>query len=251
MDKQIFIIKLKSFLETISSEAQNRILDDMKRINTAILCQEHVIHDPNKKNPISRYGTPMKKWLMEEVSVQTSLKINDSINWKVTKGKFKKYQEIRKALKYLLMAVQEFNLKNKENDFIKVLLNELNSNQESLFKSCAPLTYKSKFPGNKVNVGKRSSLSKITIDVGFTKEHIIPTKIIFNSLKTSILENRVESGFDFIMKDNFQVLLNSDDDEKLNKVGLRSNMPLNWKFGDDPFQRYSQAGIDLSTIEPY
>lgn len=251
MEKKVFVIKLKSFLKTINTEAQNRILDDMKRLNTSVLCQEHIIHNPNKKNPISRYGTPMKKWLMEEVSEKSKSEIDDSINWKFTKGKNKDYQEIRKALKFLLVTIQNFYQKNKDNDFIELLLNELNSTQESLFKSCAPLTYKSRFPGNKVNIGKRSSLSKNTIDVGFTKEHIIPTKIVFNSLKTSVLENRVESVFDFIMKDNFQVLLNSDDDEKLNKVGLRSNMPPNWKFGDDPFQRYSQAGIDLSTIETY
>ena len=55
--------------------------------------------------------------------------------------------------------------------------------------------------------------------------------------------------FDLIMKDNFQVLLNSDDDEKLNKAGLRSKMPEGWKFGDDPFARYVKGGIDLNSLK--
>jgi len=124
----------------------------------------------------------------------------------------------------------------------------MNSNQECLFKSSAPLIYKSKYPGSKINVGKRTSSSKKSIDIGFTKEHIIPTKIIFDKLKNSIYENNLEMVFDSIMENNFQVLLNSDDDEKLNKSGLRSKMPNDWKFGDDPFQRYISAGIDISTI---
>ena len=248
MEKNEFIDKLKMFLKTISSEAQSRILDDMKRLNKSILCNEHVIHNSSKKNPISRYGTPMRNWLLKEVSSEMKVKISDSIKWDITKNKNKDYLEIRKALKYVLLSTQDFYFKNGDKDFIEVLLAEMNSNQECLFKSSAPLIYKSKYPGSKINVGKRTSSSKKSIDIGFTKEHIIPTKIIFVKLKNSIYENNLEMVFDSIMENNFQVLLNSDDDEKLNKSGLRSKMPNDWKFGDDPFQRYISAGIDISTI---
>ena len=163
-------------------------------------------------------------------------------------NKNKDYLEIRKALKYILLSIQDYYIKNGNKDFIEVLLNQINSNQECLFKSSAPLIYKSIYPGIKINVGKRNSSSKKSIDIGFTKEHIIPTKIIFDGLKNAVLENQLKIVFDKMMKDNFQVLLNSDDDEKLNKSGLRSKMPDNWKFGDDPFQRYISAGIDISTI---
>lgn len=248
MEKNEFINELKNFLKTISPEAQSRILDDMKRLNQSILCHKHYIFNPNKKNPISRYGTPMKNWLIKELSLEMKEKISDSIKWDLTKNKNKDYLEIRKALKYILLSIQDYYIKNGNKDFIEVLLNQINSNQECLFKSSAPLIYKSIYPGIKINVGKRNSSSKKSIDIGFTKEHIIPTKIIFDGLKNAVLENQLKIVFDKMMKDNFQVLLNSDDDEKLNKSGLRSKMPDNWKFGDDPFQRYISAGIDISTI---
>lgn len=248
MKKKVFVDKLKSFLKTLSPEAQDRILDDMKRLNNSILCEEHTIYNPSKKKPISRYGTPIKNWLINEISAESKMKIDDLINWKITKNKNLNYLEVRNGLKYILLSIQKFNNINNDNVFVDLLINEMNTNQDCLFKSTAPLKYKSKYPGNKINVGKRTSLSKNSKNVGYTKEHLIPTRVVFECLKNSVFENNIENDFDFIMKDNFQVLLNSDDDEKLNKAGLRSKMPPNWKFGEDPFERYKLAGIDLSTI---
>ena len=68
-------------------------------------------------------------------------------------------------------------------------------------------------------------------------------------LKQAVFNDKVIEMFDLIMKDNFQVLLNSVDDEKLNKAGLRSKMPEGWKFGDDPFARYIKGGIDLNSLK--
>jgi hypothetical protein len=51
------------------------------------------------------------------------------------------------------------------------------------------------------------------------------------------------------MKDNFQVLLNSDDDELVNIAGLKSKMPDGWMFGDSPFLRYIEAGVNINDIK--
>ena len=64
------------------------------------------------------------------------------------------------------------------------------------------------------------------IDFGFRQNKI------GKKCENSIYENNLEMVFDSIMENNFQVLLNSDDDEKLNKSGLRSKMPNDWKFGE-------------------
>ena len=93
------------------------------------------------------------------------------------------------------------------------------------------------FP-EKLNVGKRTATSKNTKDKGFTKEHNIPTKFIYDAIKKAVFNDKVIEMFDLIMKDNFQVLLNSDDDEKLNNIfdEIDSNSQVGEFTQDEPAQ---------------
>ena len=249
MEKEEFVDKLFIALQRLSSGAQKRVLEDMRRLNSSILCKEHRVYDVNKEKPIARYGRPICEMLLRKLSKSKCVPLEDDINWSITKGKRKNDIEVRRALKHLMVFAASYYLETKDKEFMECFLNTLNSNQDSLVKSTAPIMYKSNTPGNKLNVGKRTATSKNIKDKGFTKEHNIPTKFIYDAIKKAVFNDKVIEMFDLIMKDNFQVLLNSDDDEKLNKAGLRSKMPEGWKFGDDPFARYVKGGIDLNSLK--
>ena len=250
MNKLEFVEKLFEFLKKISFNGQKRVLADMTRVNNSILCDEHKeIFDINKEKPISRFGKPIREWLIDKLSKTKYKHIKDNINWKITKGKNKDFKEVRKALKHLLNIAALHYIETNDKEFLKYFFKTLNSTQHCLIKSTAPMLYKSNTAGKKLNVGKRNAKSKIKQDPGFTKEHIIPTKFICESLKKAVFSNKVDVDFDLIMKDNFQVLLNSDDDELVNIAGLKSKMPDGWMFGDSPFLRYIEAGVNINDIK--
>jgi len=250
LDKETFVKTLLEVLRNVSPGAQKRILEDMTRLETSILCKEYGVCDLTKEKPIKRYGTPVREWMLKELSNTIDNPTVDDINWAITKGVKKDYNEIRRAVKHIMEFSAAYYSKTKDRKFMDTFFNALKSNQDGLIKSTAPIKFKSLLPGKKLNVGKRKEGSKNTKDAGYTKEHLIPTAVIYDAMKDSVFNNNVNDSFDIIMKDNFQVLLNSDDDDSINKAGFRDKMPNGWKFGDDPWERYKASGIDLSTIIP-
>ena len=54
MEKEEFVDKLFIALQRLSSGAQKRVLEDMRRLNSSILCKEHRVYDVNKEKPIAR-----------------------------------------------------------------------------------------------------------------------------------------------------------------------------------------------------
>ena len=146
MEKEEFVDKLFIALQRLSSGAQKRVLEDMRRLNSSILCKEHRVYDVNKEKPIARYGRPICEMLLRKLSKSKCVPLEDDINWSITKGKRKNYIEVRRALKHLMVFAASYYLETKDKEFMECFLNTLNSNQDSLVKSTAPIMYKSITP---------------------------------------------------------------------------------------------------------
>ena len=83
-------------------------------------------------------------------------------------------------------------------------------------------------------------------------EHVIPAKVYLERLKE--LYNDTEG---FTTKDSLQrfnkyreqvavCIITKDEDDALNKAGLRESMPANWNWGHDIFARYTYTKIMIN-----
>ena len=80
-------------------------------------------------------------------------------------------------------------------------------------------------------------------------EHVIPAKVYLERLKELYLETKgfnAEESLEQFKKYREQVavcIITKDEDDALNKAGLRESMPDNWNWGDDIFARYTNTNI--------
>lgn len=75
-------------------------------------------------------------------------------------------------------------------------------------------------------------------------EHAIPATIVRSELlKSSRSEDEVRS---LLSRAGPVVIILREEDMQLNKCGLKSKMPNNWRWGDDELARYFTANIKLS-----
>ena len=80
-------------------------------------------------------------------------------------------------------------------------------------------------------------------------EHVIPAKVYLERLKELYLETKgfnAEESLEQFKKYREQVavcIITKDEDDALNKAGLRESMPDNWNWGDDIFARYTDTNI--------
>ena len=121
--------------------------------------------------------------------------------------------------------------KSGENNFINTLFQQLDKNQNGVLRSLAKIEYR-----QEGDFDRR------------TKEHLIPANLFRKELVNMVKSNDF-SKFDEYTNQMLQVDLSKEDDIKINKAGFRDNMPNGWKWGDDPWARYIEAGIDLNTIK--
>lgn len=80
-------------------------------------------------------------------------------------------------------------------------------------------------------------------------EHVIPAKVYLERLKELYKETKGFTTKDSLLRFNEyrkQVavcIITKDEDDALNKAGLRESMPANWNWGDDIFARYTDTNI--------
>ena len=80
-------------------------------------------------------------------------------------------------------------------------------------------------------------------------EHVIPAKGYLERLKELYKETKGFTTKDSLLRFNEyrkQVavcIITKDEDDALNKAGLRESMPANWNWGDDIFARYTDTNI--------
>jgi hypothetical protein len=73
-------------------------------------------------------------------------------------------------------------------------------------------------------------------------EHVVPRTLL---AERALDMTNAEDIIDLFTKYSICVLVTPDDDALLRKNGLRKTMPEDWKWGDEPFARYSATGIDI------
>ena len=81
-------------------------------------------------------------------------------------------------------------------------------------------------------------------DKPFIYEHVVPAGIVRGRLLRS---GRSEGTIKHVLQTlGFVTVLVRSEDQKLRDMGLNRKMPDGWRWGDDPFERYQVAGIELS-----
>lgn len=74
-------------------------------------------------------------------------------------------------------------------------------------------------------------------------EHSVPIAVISRHLWSEPEAWNREQLQELFEKNLKRAVLSKTEDQRINDAGLRSKMPANWHFGDDPFARYREADI--------
>jgi len=79
------------------------------------------------------------------------------------------------------------------------------------------------------------------------REHIVPCILIYNQAVTMTMEKRSVTEVAQMIKNNLAIVLITNEEAELldNELDMQTNMPENWKFGDDVFARLTTAQIQL------
>jgi hypothetical protein len=143
----------------------------------------------------------------------------------------KNKENLKKTILIISKIAADYYQSTPDDDFIDTLFSQLDKNQNGILRSLSTLEYKqNNIVGNSV------------------KEHLIPSNLFRKELVKMVKSNNF-TNFDLYSNQMVQVILSYEDDIKLKQNGLNQKMPSNWKWGDDPWIRYTYAGIDLNTIE--
>ena len=90
-----------------------------------------------------------------------------------------------------------------------------------------------------LEISKRGNKKKAN---GYTYEHPIPSKVVFEQMLTTNTGNE----FDKILRYSDKiVILSSEEDSLLTKAKLGRAMPNGWRFFDAVFSRYDSVGISV------
>lgn len=81
---------------------------------------------------------------------------------------------------------------------------------------------------------------------GFCGDHAIPLSITAREILSHVDDRDKLSR---LMEDGLRiVMITREEDRLLSKSGLRSSMPEGWTWGDSPYARYNQVGIELAKV---
>ena len=78
---------------------------------------------------------------------------------------------------------------------------------------------------------------------GLMHEHVVPKKVVIDKL-LSLEAPSTEEVRDVLDRFCIGVVVTREEDARMTRLGLRSEMPENWD-GVDPWARYAKAGIAL------
>jgi hypothetical protein len=239
IDRNEYINFLKDFLQNFSPSGRDRILNDLKKTNSQILCKK------DGRKSISEIGSPTVVQILKDLEIFNQYE-DQNIDWQKTEGVNYKVLEGRKAVKHILIKLEKYSNDKYDIKFRHKLFSEIGLQKESMLNKLSILKYKSKTPGSRL-VSKQNN--HITKQTGLTDEHVIPIKYQRKEFLKLIDSNKLEEEIDLIFSKLIMVKLNTDDDEKINQMGFKSTMPPNWTWNDDPLERYWQSGIDPNSLE--
>jgi hypothetical protein len=230
----------------VSINGQERLLNDLKRTNSQLMCCKFSGSKTIEKN-VKKIGVPRVELLKKKI-IQHSYKIDKEIKWENTMGKGQDIKCTRLAFQTILNLSQKIFDQRKKIEEIDILLKQLKGNKFSIIRSIAPVKFKSINPGSML-VGKQTKNSN-NRDVGFVDEHILPTNYLIESIVTLISKGQLNKNkLDIMLDKYFIVKLNTDDDYLIKNSGFSKSMPKDWNIlSDDPFIRYLKSGIDINSI---
>ncbi len=78
----------------------------------------------------------------------------------------------------------------------------------------------------------------------FYYEHAIPASVVFKQLYSS--DCTAKSVRDTLDHAGPVVVLLQAENDRLDSAGFKAEMPTGWKYGDDPYARYKEVGIEVS-----
>tara|TARA_R110000796_G_C14452332_1_gene423578 strand:- start:83 stop:913 length:831 start_codon:yes stop_codon:yes gene_type:complete len=240
--KPQYIEGVKKILKYLTPQGRNYFLNQLKVQKSQYLCQG-VEGECNIGNTdIAK--EEIKQMLSNIGDIMTTDPIDIDIDWKSVTSKGD-VENNRKALKtWLDIASKVYNELN-DTTFLTALFKDLRIQKSNLFKFVAPILYRSKIYSNNSKYYTGKGTGK-----GYVEEHVIPSSYVSKLLFKMVIDNTVQEDFDILMSKYFQVLLNVEDDNKLDSAGFKSTMPSGWDFKtDDPWDRYIAGGVDLDTIE--
>ena len=240
--KPQYIEGVKKILKHLTPEGRKFFLNQLKLQKSQYLCQG--VEGECNIGSTNIAKEEIKQILSNIGDIMTTEPIDAEINWQnvTSKGDV---ENNRKALKtWLDIASKVYNELN-DTTFLKALFSDLGIQKRNLFKFVAPITHKSKTYSSDSKYYKGKGLGK-----GYVEEHAIPASYVSKLLFKMVMDDTVQEDFDILMSKYFQVLLNIEDDNKLDNAGFKSTMPDGWDFKtDDPWDRYRAGGVDLNTIE--
>lgn len=79
------------------------------------------------------------------------------------------------------------------------------------------------------------------------REHVVPCDFLIREGVEMVKEGKADWEIAFMYQQNLLiVLISKEEQEKLDgEMGLKVDMPVGWKIGDNPFERLTSAGIEL------
>jgi hypothetical protein len=238
LEKNNFVEFIYEFLLDFSPDGRKRILKDLKRTKSQILCSSG-----NLKS-VSKVGAPLVKEILSKLELNESYR-DIGINWSKTEGVNFDIVENRKAVKLIFLKLEEI-YHTKGEELPKLFLSQLSTQNNTLIRKLSVLKYKSKKPGCKL-VGKQTLNNKHK-NFGYVYEHTIPIKYFIVEVIKLFNLNQINVQMDFIFSKLISVELNTDDDQLVVLKGLKFTMPNRWSWENDPLERYWISGIERDSL---
>ena len=237
--KERFIEFVSDFLLDFTPKGRIRILKDLKRTKSQILCTSE------KLSSVSKIGTPIVKQILERIKMHQNYR-DVGIKWDKTEGVKFDIIENRKAVKIIFLKLEEVYVQKGEK-LVKLFLSQLCKQNDTLIRKLSILKYRSKSPGTRL-VGKQTINNK-NKNIGYVYEHTIPVKYFINEVISMLEAKKINENIDNVFNKLISVELNTDDDQMVVEKGLKDTMPNGWNWDKNPLDRYWISGIKRDSLE--
>ena len=78
-------------------------------------------------------------------------------------------------------------------------------------------------------------------------EHLVPCSILANIIVSEKANDK--AIYEVLLKNGIRAIITKEEDIKIDKMNLKSNMPLSWRLGDNPFIRYTESNVNKLSIK--
>ena len=167
----------------------------------------------------------------------------------------KRVAHIRVVVSMCKAGVSDLRLtKEKTRDFLRGIIDYAeNGRHTNLDIRWAPLTYKY---SKKASILKHKKSAyenrsdKTQREKKLHAEHVIPNGMIYNRLIEMVEANKSDQEISDFLEEACEIVVITKAEMKLldgRGVGLKSNMPDGWNWGDSKFARLKKVGIELES----